>query len=53
MGQNPGSSAPVAIGLALGATALFGLSAPAAKILVGVADPWLLAGILYIGSGLV
>ena len=38
-------------GFALGAAALFGLSAPAAKLLVGHLDPWLLAGLLYLGSG--
>jgi drug/metabolite transporter (DMT)-like permease len=30
---------------------LFGLSTPAAKLLVGTVDPWLLAGVLYLGSG--
>jgi drug/metabolite transporter (DMT)-like permease len=39
-------------GLALGAAVLFGLSAPAAKLLAGTVDPWLLAGLLYLGSGL-
>ncbi len=38
-------------GLALAAAALFGLSAPAAKLLTGTVDPWLLAGLLYLGSG--
>ena len=38
--------------LALLAAVLFGLSAPAAKILVGKLDPWLFAGILYLGSGI-
>jgi drug/metabolite transporter (DMT)-like permease len=38
--------------LALAAAALFGLSAPAAKVLLGVVDPWLLAGFLYLGSGI-
>ena len=37
--------------LALGAAMLFGLSAPAAKLLIGAVDPWLLAGLLYLGSG--
>jgi len=37
--------------LALAAAALFGLSAPAAKILLGTIDPWLLAGLLYLASG--
>src|SRR5262245_30101558 len=36
---------------ALTAAALFGLSAPAAKLLVNDTDPWLLAGLLYLGSG--
>ena len=40
--------APIA---ALAAAMLFGLSAPAAKWLVGAVDPWLLAGLLYVGSG--
>jgi drug/metabolite transporter (DMT)-like permease len=39
-------------GLALAAAALFGLSAPAAKLLAGAVDPWLLAGLLYLGSGI-
>src|SRR5437879_4451619 len=39
--------------LALIAALLFGLSAPAAKILLDTTDPWLLAGLLYLGSGLV
>jgi drug/metabolite transporter (DMT)-like permease len=38
--------------LALGAALLFGLSAPAAKLLAGSLDPWLLAGLLYLGSGI-
>src|SRR5512145_2521965 len=38
--------------LALAAAVLFGLSAPAAKLLVGAIDPWLLAGLLYLGSGI-
>ena len=38
--------------LALGAAVLFGASAPLSKILLGVVDPWLLAGILYLGAGL-
>jgi drug/metabolite transporter (DMT)-like permease len=40
---------PVAVALA--SAILFGLSAPAAKALLSVADPWLLAGLLYVGSG--
>jgi hypothetical protein len=38
-------------GLALAAAVLFGLSAPAAKV-AGAVDPWLLAGLLYLGSGI-
>lgn len=37
--------------LALVAAALFGLSTPAARVLVGAVDPWLLAGLLYLASG--
>jgi drug/metabolite transporter (DMT)-like permease len=36
---------------ALAAAALFGLSTPAAKALLQIADPWMLAGLLYVGSG--
>ncbi len=39
--------------LALASAALFGASTPFAKLLLGSGiDPWLLAGILYLGSGL-
>jgi len=38
-------------GVALAAAVLFGLSAPAAKLLAGAVDAWLLAGLLYLGSG--
>lgn len=41
-----------AVALALLAAALFGLSTPAAKLLLAGAGPWTLAGILYIGAGL-
>jgi drug/metabolite transporter (DMT)-like permease len=37
---------------ALGAALLFGASTPLAKLLVGDTSPWLLAGLLYLGSGL-
>jgi len=37
---------------ALLAAALFGASTPFAKLLVGELSPWLLAGLLYLGSGL-
>lgn len=36
---------------AIGAAILFGLSTPAAKLLVGITDPWILAGVLYLGAG--
>jgi drug/metabolite transporter (DMT)-like permease len=38
--------------LALTAAALFGASTPLAKALLGDVAPWLLAGLLYLGSGL-
>lgn len=37
---------------ALAAAILFGGSTPFAKLLLGSIDPWLLAGILYLGSGI-
>ena len=36
---------------ALGAALLFGAGAPLAKSLLGPLSPWLLAGVLYLGSG--
>jgi drug/metabolite transporter (DMT)-like permease len=44
-----GASTPY---LALLSAALFGLSTPLAKLLVGDLGPWLLAGLLYFGAGL-
>lgn len=41
-----------AIGTALAAAFLFGASTPAAKTLVGEMSPFLLAGLLYAGSGI-
>ena len=39
--------------MALASAALFGASTPLAKLLLGSGvDPWLLAGLLYLGSGL-
>jgi drug/metabolite transporter (DMT)-like permease len=39
--------------MALGAAALFGASTPFAKLLLGDGlNPWLLAGLLYLGSGI-
>ena len=37
---------------ALGAALLFGASTPGAKLLLGELSPWLLAGLLYVGSGI-
>lgn len=37
---------------ALGAALLFGAGTPVAKLLLASVSPWLLAGLLYIGSGL-
>ena len=41
-----------AILAAFGAALLFGAGTPAAKLVLGEADPWLVAGLLYLGSGL-
>jgi drug/metabolite transporter (DMT)-like permease len=38
--------------LALASAVLFGASTPFAKNLLGSVDPWLMAGLLYIGAGL-
>jgi drug/metabolite transporter (DMT)-like permease len=40
------------VGLALGSAVLFGASAPLAKLLLADSAPQLLAGLLYLGSGL-
>ena len=40
------------VGAALGAAVLFGAGTPFAKLLLAHASPWLLAGVLYFGSGL-
>lgn len=37
--------------LALASALLFGASTPFAKVLLGSMDPWMLAGLLYLGSG--
>jgi drug/metabolite transporter (DMT)-like permease len=42
----------IGIVYALTSAALFGVSAPLAKLLLGAISPWLLAGLLYLGSGL-
>ncbi len=38
--------------LALTSAVLFGASTPFAKLLLGSVDPWMLAGILYLGAGI-
>lgn len=43
---------PAGAWLALASAALFGASTPLAKLLLGATDPQLLAGLLYLGSGL-
>ena len=42
----------VGILLALLSAALFGASTPLAKFMLGNVDPWMLAGLLYLGAGL-
>jgi drug/metabolite transporter (DMT)-like permease len=37
---------------AIGAAALFGAGTPVAKLLLAHTSPWLLAGVLYLGSGI-
>jgi drug/metabolite transporter (DMT)-like permease len=37
---------------ALGSAVLFGASTPISKLLLGSVNPWLLAGILYLGAGI-
>ena len=39
------------VSAALGAALLFGAGTPAAKLLLGPVNPWMLAGVLYLGSG--
>jgi drug/metabolite transporter (DMT)-like permease len=40
------------VAAALGAALLFGAATPLAKLLLVAVDPWLLAGLLYLGSGI-
>ena len=42
----------IGIVLALLSALLFGASTPFAKLLLGSVDPWMLAGLLYLGAGL-
>lgn len=53
-GQPPrrfGALHNVGVQACLVAALLFGAGAPAAKLLLGTTSPWLLAGLLYLGSG--
>ena len=47
----PRSPFHLGVGTALGAAALFGAGTPVAKLLLADTSPWLLAGLLYLGSG--
>lgn len=38
--------------LALASALLFGASTPLAKLLLGHIEPWMMAGLLYLGAGL-
>jgi drug/metabolite transporter (DMT)-like permease len=42
---------PIGIIFALLSDVLFGGSTPFAKLLLGMVDPWQLAGLLYLGAG--
>jgi len=46
------SRLPAGVGAALLAAALFGAGTPLAKTLMAGVSPWMLAGLLYLGSGL-
>lgn len=53
--MNTNGSSPLSrngIAAAPGAVLLFGAATPAAKWLLGSVGPWMLAGLLYLGSGL-
>lgn len=51
MHARPTSALWPGVPLALAAAVLFGLAAPLSKLLLGNANPWLLAGVLYLGAG--
>ena len=42
----------IGILFALLSAILFGASTPFAKLLLGSVDPWMMAGLLYLGSGI-
>ncbi|WP_254899411.1 EamA family transporter [Methylomagnum ishizawai] len=48
----PGHPARSGVWAALAAALLFGAGTPFAKLLLAGVDPWLMAGLLYLGSGL-
>ena len=47
----PTSTHRIGIAAALGAAILFGAGTPLAKLLLASVSPWMLAGLLYLGSG--
>ncbi len=47
-----GAGLPAGVGVAFAAAALFGGSTPLSKLLLGQMPPILLAGLLYLGSGI-
>jgi drug/metabolite transporter (DMT)-like permease len=49
---NTRASPRLSIVPALGAAVLFGLAAPGTKLVLNQTEPWLVAGLLYLGSGL-
>jgi drug/metabolite transporter (DMT)-like permease len=51
MNPDPRNRLPIGIVYALTAATLFGASTPFSKLLLGSVDPWLLARLLYLGSG--
>lgn len=52
MSQSTTSHLLPGVPLALGSAVLFGATAPVSKLLIEAMDPWLLAGVLYLGAGL-
>lgn len=49
--MTPGGLRNIGVQAGIGAAVLFGAGTPLAKILLGTVSPWLLAGLLYVGSG--
>jgi drug/metabolite transporter (DMT)-like permease len=52
LAPDDGSMNPAAVLAALASAALFGVSTPAAKALLGIVDPVILAGLFYCGAGI-